>query len=122
MYPRTERTSGQQLIEHAILLSDKNKQLGVPRSRLKQALEGRFSQVLGLHVKCGIHTTQDMVHFKSIRIFVSSTFTDTEKERNYLMKDVYPFLNLLCKTLGMEFETVDMRWVRGLIAITLLIS
>lgn len=46
-----------------------------------------------------------------MRVFVSSTFTDTEIERNRLMADVYPYLSLLCKKLGLEFETVDMRWV-----------
>ena len=48
-----------------------------------------------------------------VRVFVSSTFTDTETERNRLMADVYPYLNLLCKKIGLEFETVDMRWVCG---------
>ncbi|KAL4224823.1 hypothetical protein ACF0H5_015519 [Mactra antiquata] len=43
-------------------------------------------------------------------IFVSSTFTDTKAERNHLMKDVYPFLRSLCRRLGVEFGTVDMRW------------
>ncbi|XP_052812431.1 NACHT domain- and WD repeat-containing protein 1-like [Mya arenaria] len=43
-------------------------------------------------------------------VFVSSTFTDTKAERNQLMKDVYPFLRTLCRRLGVEFGTVDMRW------------
>eukprot|EP00808_Paulinella_micropora_P001310 g75551.t1 len=45
-----------------------------------------------------------------IRVFVSSTFTDTEYERNQLMRDVYPYLQKLCQALGIEWGTVDMRW------------
>eukprot|EP01103_Thecamoeba_quadrilineata_P016414 TRINITY_DN5482_c0_g1_i1.p1 TRINITY_DN5482_c0_g1~~TRINITY_DN5482_c0_g1_i1.p1 ORF type:complete len:1835 (+),score=369.73 TRINITY_DN5482_c0_g1_i1:132-5507(+) len=47
---------------------------------------------------------------KIVRIFTSSTFTDTEYERNMLMKDVYPFLRGLCQKFGYEFQVVDMRW------------
>ena len=34
---------------------------------------------------------------KTVRIFLSSTFTDTYTERNLLMKNVYPKLQKLCK-------------------------
>ncbi|PAA72504.1 hypothetical protein BOX15_Mlig011887g1 [Macrostomum lignano] len=45
-----------------------------------------------------------------IRIFTSSTFTDTKHERNRLMVDVYPKLKAFCRQLGLEFQVVDMRW------------
>ncbi|XP_070534262.1 NACHT and WD repeat domain-containing protein 2-like [Ptychodera flava] len=46
-----------------------------------------------------------------VRIFTSSTFTDTSVERNALMKDIYPKLKDYCKSkYGLEFQVVDMRW------------
>ncbi|XP_064636230.1 uncharacterized protein LOC135493155 isoform X2 [Lineus longissimus] len=47
---------------------------------------------------------------KIVRIFTSSTFTDTHHERNYLMKKTYPELKKFCHGLGYEFQVVDMRW------------
>ncbi|XP_046570722.1 uncharacterized protein LOC124278977 [Haliotis rubra] len=47
---------------------------------------------------------------KIVRIFTSSTFTDTEHERNALMERVYPRLKERCRQLGYEFQVVDMRW------------
>ncbi|KAK3601003.1 hypothetical protein CHS0354_008112 [Potamilus streckersoni] len=45
-----------------------------------------------------------------VRIFISSTFTDTKNERNMLMKKAYPKLKSFCQKLGYEFQVVDMRW------------
>ncbi|XP_077862132.1 NACHT domain- and WD repeat-containing protein 1-like [Saccoglossus kowalevskii] len=46
-----------------------------------------------------------------VRIFTSSTFTDTSVERNALMQDVYPKLKDYCKSkYGLQFQVVDMRW------------
>ncbi|KAL4221581.1 NACHT and WD repeat domain-containing protein 2 [Mactra antiquata] len=46
-----------------------------------------------------------------VRIFISSTFTDTKEERNVLLEEVYPRLKLYCKeNYGMDFQWVDMRW------------
>ncbi|XP_041349492.1 NACHT and WD repeat domain-containing protein 2-like [Gigantopelta aegis] len=47
---------------------------------------------------------------KIVRIFTSSTFTDTRHERNTLMKSVYPRLKSRCQKKGYEFQVVDMRW------------
>ncbi|XP_077984832.1 NACHT domain- and WD repeat-containing protein 1-like [Glandiceps talaboti] len=47
---------------------------------------------------------------KIVRIFTSSTFTDTEHERNALMERVYPKLKKFCQERGYEFQVVDMRW------------
>ncbi|KAK6174034.1 hypothetical protein SNE40_017384 [Patella caerulea] len=47
---------------------------------------------------------------KIVRIFTSSTFTDTQHERNYLMENTYPRLKEFCQNLGYEFQIVDMRW------------
>ncbi|XP_070552817.1 NACHT domain- and WD repeat-containing protein 1-like [Ptychodera flava] len=47
---------------------------------------------------------------KIIRIFTSSTFTDTKHERDALMERVYPNLKRYCRSKGYEFQVVDMRW------------
>ncbi len=48
---------------------------------------------------------------KLVRIFTSSTFTDTLVERNMLMEKVYPRLKTYCKEYhNLEFQVVDMRW------------
>ncbi|XP_046337848.2 NACHT domain- and WD repeat-containing protein 1-like isoform X2 [Haliotis rufescens] len=47
---------------------------------------------------------------KIVRIFTSSTFTDTRNERNALMESAYPTLKEVCQQQGYEFQVVDMRW------------
>ncbi|XP_038054566.1 NACHT and WD repeat domain-containing protein 2-like [Patiria miniata] len=48
---------------------------------------------------------------KVVRIFTSSTFTDTSTERNALMRETYPRLKDYCKfNHGLEFQVIDMRW------------
>ncbi|XP_067662722.1 NACHT and WD repeat domain-containing protein 2-like [Haliotis asinina] len=47
---------------------------------------------------------------KIVRIFTSSTFTDTRHERNALMERAYPALKEVCQQQGYEFQVVDMRW------------
>ncbi|XP_033121008.1 NACHT domain- and WD repeat-containing protein 1-like [Anneissia japonica] len=43
-------------------------------------------------------------------VFVSSTFTDTQMERDILMEDVYPYLREFCRKIGLDFNVVDLRW------------
>ncbi|OWF44315.1 NACHT domain- and WD repeat-containing protein 1-like [Mizuhopecten yessoensis] len=47
---------------------------------------------------------------KIVRIFTSSTFTDTKHERNTWMTEAYPKLRSYCQSQGYEFQVVDMRW------------
>lgn len=47
---------------------------------------------------------------KTIRIFLSSTFTDTRVDRNKLMEDVFEPVRDLCQQHGIAFEVVDLRW------------
>eukprot|EP00056_Hartaetosiga_gracilis_P013517 m.224851 g.224851 ORF g.224851 m.224851 type:complete len:1709 (-) comp13855_c2_seq6:592-5718(-) len=47
----------------------------------------------------------------TIRLFLSSTFTDTEIERNVLIEDVHPFLRLVGQKLGVQVhQSSEMRW------------
>ncbi|XP_013421183.1 NACHT and WD repeat domain-containing protein 2 [Lingula anatina] len=58
-------------------------------------------------------TLQNLPALKSkiVRIFTSSTFTDTTLERNAFMEEVYPRLKEYCREKhGLEFQVVDMRW------------
>ena len=45
-----------------------------------------------------------------IRVFVSSTFLDMQKERDVLNQEVFPIVKGLCDTLGVPFNVIDLRW------------
>ncbi|RNA44129.1 NACHT and WD repeat domain-containing 2 [Brachionus plicatilis] len=48
---------------------------------------------------------------KNVRIFLSSTFTDTNSERDYLIEKIYPKLKDYCRVnYDIDFQAVDMRW------------
>ncbi|MHA1267419.1 MAG: DUF4062 domain-containing protein [Candidatus Helarchaeota archaeon] len=47
---------------------------------------------------------------RTFRVFVSSTFTDMQEERNALQQKVFPRLQELCMGHGMRFQAVDLRW------------
>jgi len=44
------------------------------------------------------------------RVFVSSTFSDMVAERNALQKQVFPRLRDWCRTQGVTFQAIDLRW------------
>lgn len=46
----------------------------------------------------------------SIRLFVSSVFRDTERERELLARMVFPQLRATCARRGLAFHAVDLRW------------
>jgi len=48
--------------------------------------------------------------FRSIRVFVSSTFVDMHEEREELIKRVFPQLRRLCEARGVAWSEVDLRW------------
>lgn len=50
------------------------------------------------------------IRANSIRLFVSSTFTDFRREREILDADVFPHLQEYCSSRGYEFLPVDLRW------------
>ena len=47
---------------------------------------------------------------REIRVFVSSTFVDMQRERDHLMKVVFPRIRKLARERGVEFTEVDLRW------------
>lgn len=59
---------------------------------------------------CGDLAVSRNVGKRALRLFISSTFTDTKAERNYFMAEAFPELYKYCENKGIEFSVVDMRW------------
>ena len=59
---------------------------------------------------------------KTIRIFLSSTFTDTKVDRNELMEEVFEPIKDLCQQHGIAFEVVDLRWGKSAVLTFLSVS
>ena len=47
---------------------------------------------------------------QSIRLFVSSTFADFQRERELLQRHVFPGVTKLCRAAGFRFLPIDLRW------------
>ncbi len=47
---------------------------------------------------------------RRIRVFISSTFRDMKRERDYLNKFIFPELRSLCQSRDVEWGEVDLRW------------
>ncbi len=41
---------------------------------------------------------------RTVRVFISSTFTDTKTERNYLLREIFPQVRDYCQLRGVEFR------------------
>ena len=48
--------------------------------------------------------------WRTVRVFISSTFRDMHAERDYLVKFVFPQVRKLCESRGVTFTDVDLRW------------
>ncbi len=48
--------------------------------------------------------------YPQIRVFISSTFLDMQKERVILNQEVFPVVKGLCDSLGVAFNMIDLRW------------
>ncbi len=47
---------------------------------------------------------------REVRVFVSSTFSDMRREREYLNKEIFPKFRDLCRKRGVAFTEVDLQW------------
>ena len=47
---------------------------------------------------------------RTFRVFISSTFSDLETERDALQTHVFPELRQICQRRGTLFQAVDLRW------------
>ncbi len=45
-----------------------------------------------------------------LRLFVSSTFRDMQEEREHLVKKIFPEIRALCRSRGIIFTEIDLRW------------
>ncbi|XP_019645210.1 PREDICTED: NACHT domain- and WD repeat-containing protein 1-like [Branchiostoma belcheri] len=72
---------------------------------LKPSLSSQIQQVFQ-----GRHDVDIPPTARIVRVFLSSTFTDTADERNALMQHVVPRLKIFCQEKGYELQLVDMRW------------
>ena len=52
---------------------------------------------------------------RTVRIFLSSTFTDTKLDRNELMQKVFEPIRDMCQLHGVAFEVVDLRWGKAIL-------
>ena len=50
------------------------------------------------------------VGWKTVSVFVSSTFNDMHAERDYLVKEVFPRLREWCERRRLRLVDVDLRW------------
>ena len=75
-----------------------------PRLRVMDLTQPDVAAVL-----CGTALAQPEPS-RDVLLFLSSTFTDHHEERTRLHGDVFPYLRKLCRTLGLHFMPVDMRW------------
>jgi len=48
--------------------------------------------------------------WRTIRVFISSTFSDMQEEREELVKRVFPQIRKLCEQRGVTWGEVDLRW------------
>ena len=48
--------------------------------------------------------------WRTVRVFISSTFRDMQDERDRLAKYIFPELRRRCRERGIEFTEVDLRW------------
>src|SRR5262245_10677549 len=46
----------------------------------------------------------------AVRLFVSSTFRDMERERETLRREVFPLVRRACEERGASFFEIDLRW------------
>ena len=72
-----------------------------------RALRGELSTILLASIDRLKHT---VVPSCKLAVFVSSTFTDTERERNLLLEKILPDLRERGRLMGIEVVFVDMRW------------
>jgi hypothetical protein len=47
---------------------------------------------------------------RNIRVFISSTFRDMQAERDHLVNFIFPQLSRLCRSRGVTWGEVDLRW------------
>ena len=79
-------------------------------SWLGQLFGRRATKVAGVAMpaKSPARTTTD--DNRSVRVFISSTFLDMQRERDVLVRQTFPALRSRFRSRGVELREVDLRW------------
>jgi len=96
--PRSERGEWKAKLKAPVELNPRKRDLVLDA----KILRGELEDVARKYV---LHEEKRIVSF-----LLSSTFTDTESERNLLIADVVPYLHEYARQRGFEFRLAEMRW------------
>ena len=96
--PRRERGKFKEMLEKPVQLRPEKRNPGLCTSIVR----GLMTPDVRAHVL----TVQKRI----VSFLLSSTFTDTEWERNLLLDDVMPYLQDYCRKRRFEIKLVEMRW------------
>ena len=96
--PRHERGEWKKRLEECVSVEERDRNVEVDI----QILRGNVCGDILMHV---LHEEK-----RSVCFLLSSTFTDTEWERNMLLDDSVLYLQLYARKLGLDFRLVEMRW------------
>jgi len=55
-------------------------------------------------------TSRLVTEARRLRLFVSSTFTDMQEERQFLELEIFPKIRRLCQDRAVEFYAVNLAW------------
>lgn len=80
------------------------------RQPLSQMLRGELLSGMAVSTEVSSRWVAKLNMGKVVRFFFSSTFVDTELERDLFLEDCVPFLRRVTALQGVEFQVSEMRW------------
>jgi len=98
LLPRSDRPEWRELLREEALQQERSRDVVSDLKILRGCVDRQVAPVV-LEAKKRI-----------VSLMLSSTYTDTEMERNLLVDDVVPFLQEYARKHGFEFRLVEMRW------------
>jgi hypothetical protein len=89
---------------------DRTRQLPINTSRVQAAnvLDSSTKKLKSRPQEASIRGPDDDNH--SVRVFLSSTFLDMQRERDVLVRQTFPALRAKFRARGVELLEVDLRW------------
>lgn len=82
-------------------------------SNIREVLNGNFNEYINITTSNKIGNNGEKLKYISsykLKVFVSSTFTDTHLERNILLDEIVPYLKQLATPYNIQIVFVDMRY------------
>jgi hypothetical protein len=88
-----------------------SRQVRVFISSAFKGMYGLYKRALSIDEKV-LDKDSSLKTFKNreVRVFISSSFRDMHKEREVLVKHVFPRLRQMCRARGVELTEIDLRW------------